>query len=623
MISQIRVCLAGVVLLVVLDHAPAQVQSKVPPGQNESTWKFCGSSGQILFEGLPQASVLGEIIPGVKFTTTAGQDWLIGRWSSGQYNGKYPNGAYTSEGDAWAWLGPSQGAGVITFTQGLASYFSLFTSTIGGVTVDAYDQNGSLLITSGFASNNINTGTMDKLIISRPTPDIKSVRVHDSGNYWLVDALCTDAPGVACGSLNVPDYKQFSPAPWATETYDGGGTINQFGCGLTSLVNILRSYGFTTVSGQDLNPSTLNTWMINNNGYDAGGGVQWWAIDTLTGNRLVYNNQSVLCNQNAPTLYSTTVDKELFEQRPVILRVRNGTKMCGHFVVATGKCSNTYKINDPGHSNVHNLSDAPYNSQWAGYRSFQPKNGSPRPIVVINMHSPADVLVTSPDGKRAGFDPVTGQFLSEIPGSSYSDEGGIEADDGSGRTTPEFRSLQISVPVGGEYQILLSGTGTGAYRMEIITRDGSNLYATQNIFGTIATGNTQRFSMLYSATQAEAATLSSPGKLVGGGNIGAAAVAANVSSTGTSGAGSVTVNLTAPGRQLVQSTSIRTATFQHGVANINGSCTVNGLAGYSFALSVIRTTSTQVTVQVRDSKGTLIYNVSGRLNGNLDITSTP
>src|SRR6266851_3379863 len=93
--TKIRVsaALAVVVLMVALQHAGAQVQSKVPPGQNESTWKFCGAPGQVLFEGIPEASVLGEVIPGVKFTTTAGQDWLVGTWSSGKYNGKYPNGA--------------------------------------------------------------------------------------------------------------------------------------------------------------------------------------------------------------------------------------------------------------------------------------------------------------------------------------------------------------------------------------------------------------------------------------------------------------------------------------------------------------------------------------------------
>jgi hypothetical protein len=267
--------------LMVVQPGYGDVLHGVPPGTNEVNWLSCGSFGQVTFEGLSEASVLGEVIPGVKFTTTAGQDWLVGRWSSGNYNGKYPTrGIYTSEGDAWAWLGPSQGRGVITFTQGLASYFSLFTSTVGGVTIDAYDQNGNFLANSGSASSNVGTGTMDKLTISRPTPDIKSIQVHDSANYWIVDDLCTDAPGVACGSLNVPDYKQFT-GTWATEEYDSTGeNISALGCGLTSVVDILRSYGFTNVNGQDVNPSTLNVWLEDHNGYDVDGNLQWWAIDT-------------------------------------------------------------------------------------------------------------------------------------------------------------------------------------------------------------------------------------------------------------------------------------------------------------------------------------------------------
>jgi hypothetical protein len=627
-------CLA-LFLLGIAQNLSAQVTPQVQPGPNEANWKFCGSAGQILFEGLAQGSVLGEVIPGVKFTTTAGQDWLVGRWSSHQYNGKYPSGSYTSEGDAWAWLGPSQGAGVITFTNGLASYFSLFTSTIGGVTIDAYNQSGQLLTNSGFASSNTNTGTMDKLTISRPTADIKSVRVHDSGNYWVIDSICTDAPGVNCGALNVPDYKQFActssanyvcgPAadPWFDDPYTGGGTISAYGCGLTSLVDILRSYGYTTVDGQDLNPGTLNTWMENNDGYTSGGGVQWWAIDALTNYRLVYNNQSVLCDANAPTLYSTTLDKDLFDQKPAILRVRGTSGICGHFVVAKGKCSNTYQLSDPGHSAVTSLADAPYNNQWAGYRRFAPADGTARPIVVINMHSPADVLVTAPDGKRTGFDPTTGQFVTQIPGSSYSDEGGVDSDNGTGTTTPQYRSLQISNPAAGAYKIQLTGTGNGSYRMEIISRDTSSIIAKQNIIGSITTGSTQQFNMQYSPVQAEVASVVSPGSLIGGGNIGTAAVTANVSSTGTSASGTVMVNLTAPGRQLVRSTSIRSATFQPGVANINGNCTVNGQGGFTFSLSVVRTTSAQVTAQVLDSKGKVLYAVSGALNGNLVITTAP
>lgn len=138
---------------------------------------------------------IASTIPGVSFITTAGQDWWTGDWAAG-YNGKYPNGAYTSGGQKWAWLGVSQGSGIINFTEGEASYVSVYTSTYSGVVLDAYADDGTFLASSGWASNNISTGKMTMLSISRPTADIGYVIIHDTGNYWLIDWLCTDAPGV-------------------------------------------------------------------------------------------------------------------------------------------------------------------------------------------------------------------------------------------------------------------------------------------------------------------------------------------------------------------------------------------------------------------------------------------
>ena len=148
------------------------------------------------FEGLADMSVLGEIVPGVRFTTTSGYDWIISRVSTGKYNAKYPNGRYTCEGDACTWLGPDQGSGIITFTVGKASYFSFMTSEYLGVTVDAYDEYGNFLESSGWATNNLDTGTMDRLVIWREMADISYVVVHDTGDYWILDSMATDAPGV-------------------------------------------------------------------------------------------------------------------------------------------------------------------------------------------------------------------------------------------------------------------------------------------------------------------------------------------------------------------------------------------------------------------------------------------
>ena len=125
-------------------------------------------------------------IPGMVFTTTDGYDWIYGDWRIG-YNGPYPDGAYYSNGNLFAWLGENQGTGRIDFTGATASYLSILTSTSSGLTMDAYGSDNNWLANSGWADSNINTGEMTRLTIS--APNMAYVLVHDSGNYWLIDDL--------------------------------------------------------------------------------------------------------------------------------------------------------------------------------------------------------------------------------------------------------------------------------------------------------------------------------------------------------------------------------------------------------------------------------------------------
>jgi IPT/TIG domain len=157
----------------------------------------CNQSGFVGFESLPDGTTLPGTIAGLDFVTTGGHTWLVGDFAAGHYNGKYPNGAYMSEGTHWAWLGEQQGSGRIDFANGAASYFSLLTSVgSSGVYLEAFDANGNALATAGPAPYDIQTGHMTELKITRASRDMAYVIVHDTGNFFLVDSLCTDAPGV-------------------------------------------------------------------------------------------------------------------------------------------------------------------------------------------------------------------------------------------------------------------------------------------------------------------------------------------------------------------------------------------------------------------------------------------
>jgi lysophospholipase L1-like esterase len=159
---------------------------------------ICNQPGYVNFEELADATDLSaDTIQGVKFTTTNGFTWKVGDFSTGSYNGRYPNGAYMSQGTHWAWLGQTQGAGRIDFTEGPAAEFGLLVSVgASPVVLEGYDSANNLLETAGPANVNTSTGHMTELRLSRPTRDLAYVVVHDQGNFFLVDGICTDAPGV-------------------------------------------------------------------------------------------------------------------------------------------------------------------------------------------------------------------------------------------------------------------------------------------------------------------------------------------------------------------------------------------------------------------------------------------
>ena len=165
--------------------------------------------------------------PNLKFTTTYGLNWRYADIRTGYYN-VYPYGsqAYECRGNFFAWLGVTGDAGRIDFPGGAATYCSILVSTYSGVVVDAYNSDNQLISTSGWASSNINTRTFTRLTVDAPAGDfISYVIIHDTGNYWLLDELCTDAkpavipvPGRSIGDHSdrfdivfVPDTDYGSP----------------------------------------------------------------------------------------------------------------------------------------------------------------------------------------------------------------------------------------------------------------------------------------------------------------------------------------------------------------------------------------------------------------------------
>lgn len=134
-------------------------------------------------------------IPSMEFTTTGTLNWVYGDIRTGYYNVyPYNDPAYETNGNFFAWLGTLGDQGRIDFLGGGASYCSVLVSTASGLTLDAYDSSGTKIADSGWADDNTRTRTFTRLTVEAPAgKTIAYVMVHDTGNFWLMDDLCTDA----------------------------------------------------------------------------------------------------------------------------------------------------------------------------------------------------------------------------------------------------------------------------------------------------------------------------------------------------------------------------------------------------------------------------------------------
>ncbi|MEA2056725.1 MAG: C39 family peptidase [Patescibacteria group bacterium] len=145
---------------------------------------------------------------------------------------------------------------------------------------------------------------------------------------------------------------------WENEEYDQAQdwsenpTIKRWGCALTSLAMIMRYHDLQYLpNGQELNPSTLNTWLKQQADGYLQGGVNW-----LAGTRLsrVISDQYSINERVLPKLeYQRLTSNELSppisvidDNRPAILQIP------GHFLVANGYAQgqNDLLILDPAYT---------------------------------------------------------------------------------------------------------------------------------------------------------------------------------------------------------------------------------------------------------------------------------
>jgi len=146
---------------------------------------------------------------GITFqSATAGIPWYYSDVTTDTYNASsWPSGTSWGSGEYWindlacAWTTASGDDGKIAFDNQDATYVQVNYSVIDTFYIEAYDANDNLIDSdSGPAnlryidSNPNGPGTVR--VDAGPNQTIAYVLAHDTGNYWIMDNVDTDATGI-------------------------------------------------------------------------------------------------------------------------------------------------------------------------------------------------------------------------------------------------------------------------------------------------------------------------------------------------------------------------------------------------------------------------------------------
>ncbi len=294
--------------------------------------------------------------------------------------------------------------------------------------------------------------------------------------------------------LSVPSFQQCY-APWGDDIYDaidlyvsGRADVCWWGCALTSAVDVLGFWGVSTT------PGSLNQWLGGfSGGYSPGGYLNWNAVAEYS------REQGV--QLATPKVYwdsdTTALRDSLDSGRPVILGVPFGGRNPGHWVVAIGPNVGTWWINDPG--GVGGVTLDAYGNTFSRRVVYEPNSGN-NARLILRAHSPVEMVVTDPQGRRLGFDPTSGTSYAEIPDASYGLDGGIAGGDGSGEEIPGVKTAWLNAPIDGEYTLDVIGTDTGSYGVdgEAYDQEGSHSHV-EGPTGTTSPGQVDSAVIQYSS----------------------------------------------------------------------------------------------------------------------------
>ena len=213
------------------------------------------------------------------------------------------------------------------------------------------------------------------------------------------------------------------------------------------------------------------------------------------------------------------LDNDIVNLMPQIVKIKGtdagGTYHEPHFVLVAGydqennDTPDNYSIYDPGQSDPTGKSlPVPFSNLYRDFTIVRVyrigyKNSlfSPRSLwyrLMFTVHSPVEIEIIDPQGRRTGYDATEGLSLQENPLSLYYKE---DTPDGIGPDPDPEKILQITEPVDGNYILKIAGTGDGPYTIDVqgVKTDGTNNIST-SLTGTATPGMALTYRVSYSSS---------------------------------------------------------------------------------------------------------------------------
>ncbi len=271
--------------------------------------------------------------------------------------------------------------------------------------------------------------------------------------------------------------------------------IHQKGCAITSAAMVLNYHGVGATS----DPLDDHLVSLGAAGYTKTGKVMWGGPADYSGGVV----RSLWFGPKSGDTQDSVVKDRICRYGPQVMAVTNPTRGNEHFVMVTGRTENdtTWKIYDPAGGVITDL--RAYNNTYHGTRLYAGQQVTyidPLNRLIFRMYSPAEIVVTAPDGKKTGFDPIKNLRYGDIPNSAYEIEAVGDNEIGQPDNHPE-KVLDIGGGADGEYVVQIIGTGTGTYDLDVtrVNANGNFQDRTEITGIPIEPGVVHQYSVTYSA----------------------------------------------------------------------------------------------------------------------------